>query len=104
MIKHRCRLEQRGFRPKQYYTDIVSFESKWLQCASWLPTSAASKRGGLPHAAERAAAGMGGKLLNAEGEQENVRALLKRLGAAGVSVDDLKAVEALAERAHALEL
>jgi hypothetical protein len=37
IVKHRCRLEQRGFRPTQYDTDILSFESKWLQCASWLP-------------------------------------------------------------------
>merc|ERR1719272_607283 len=98
-IKHRCRLEQRGFRPKQYNTDILSFESKWMQCASWLPAN--------PSKAATAAGGGGGggegaeHLARAEEEEE---ALLARLKAAGVSVKDLEAVKALVNRAHAREL
>ena len=37
MLKHRCRLQQRGFTPRNYDTDIFPFSSKWVQCASWLP-------------------------------------------------------------------
>ena len=81
-----CRLEQRGFRPKQYSTDILAFESKWNQCASWLPPVSASN----PRLPTQAAA--------AEG------ALLDRLVAAGVNASDVEAVKALAARARAAEL
>jgi hypothetical protein len=37
MIKHKCRLMQRGFRPKGYDTDILPISSKWAQCEGWLP-------------------------------------------------------------------
>jgi hypothetical protein len=96
MLKHRCRLEQRGFRPKQYDTDIFSFESKWMQCASWLPPSSNNEKGSAAPA--RAATGAGDNPIEVDG------ALLGRLQAAGVSVEDLEAVEALVERVHQLEL
>ena len=89
MLKHRCRLEQRGFRPKQYDTDILSFPSKWMQCASWLPPAARTKQPRLPTPGPAAAA---------------EDALLERLEAAGVSASDVQAVKSLAERARAAEL
>ena len=85
MHKHRCRLEQRGFRPRTDDTDILDMESKWSQCASWLPPSARNAQPRLPAPAEEGA-------------------LFQRLQAAGVSVADLEAVKALAARARELEL
>ena len=86
MLKHRCRLEQRGFRPMQYSTDILAFDSKWSQCASWLPQPGNEQQSRhLPTPAAD-------------------QALLERLRAVGASVEDVEAVEALVERAHALEL
>ena len=87
MLKHRCRLEQRGFRPKQYDTDILSFPSKWMQCASWLPPAARTEQPRLPTPAAAAE-----------------DALLERLEAAGVSASDVQAVESLVARARAAEL
>ena len=89
MLKHRCRLEQRGFRPMQYSTDILAFQSKWNQCASWLPpVSARNEHPRLPTPA-----------MAAEG------ALLDRLEAAGVNASDVEAVkEALVARARAAGL
>ena len=86
MLKHRCRLEQRGFRPMQYSTDTLAFDSKWSQCASWLP-----QPGNEPQPR---------RLPTTAADQ----ALLERLRAVGASVEDVEAVEALVERAHALEL
>jgi hypothetical protein len=87
MLKHRCRLEQRGFRPKQYDTDILSFSSKWMQCASWLPPAARNEHPRLPTPGAAAE-----------------EALLQRLEAAGVSASDVQAVQSLVARAHAVEL
>lgn len=87
MLKHRCRLEQRGFRPKQYDTDILSFSSKWMQCASWLPPAARNEHPRLPTP-----------------EAAAEEALLQRLEAAGVSASDVQAVQSLVARAHAVEL
>jgi hexosaminidase len=42
MLKHRCRLMQRGFRPQNYETDILPFQDKWMQCGSWLPPKTGS--------------------------------------------------------------
>jgi hexosaminidase len=44
MIKHRCRLMQRGFRPQIYQADILPFQDKWYQCAAWLPPLKAGSR------------------------------------------------------------
>ena len=43
MIKHRCRLMQRGIHPEAYASLIVPFESKWQQCMGWLPPSQAQE-------------------------------------------------------------
>ena len=88
MLKHRCRLEQRGFRPMQYSTDILPFQSKWNQCAGWLPPlSARNEHPSLLPTTAAAAAEEG--------------ALLDRLEAAGVEASDMEAVKAaLAARAQ----
>lgn len=44
MIKHRCRLMQRGIHPEAYVTGILPFESKWQQCGGWLPQSQTQER------------------------------------------------------------
>ena len=37
MVKHRCRLMQRGIHPEGYSTYILNAASKWQQCVGWLP-------------------------------------------------------------------
>jgi hypothetical protein len=109
MLKHRCRLEQRGFRPKQYSTDILAFESKWNQCASWLPPGARHEEPraqpftvGSSSPSTTISADTAAKV-DTEAKRE-LLPLLARLEAAGVSVEDVRAVQGLAARAHALEL
>ena len=36
LLKHRCRLLQRGIQA-QLYWDSNAFRSKWHQCQGWLP-------------------------------------------------------------------
>ena len=43
LVKHRCRLLQRGVQAQAYATGY-SARSKWQQCQGWLPASAASAR------------------------------------------------------------
>ena len=38
LIKHRCRLLQRGVQAMSY-SSPASFRSKWMQCQGWLPTT-----------------------------------------------------------------
>ena len=37
LVKHRCRLMQRGIHPEGYSTYILNAASKWQQCVGWLP-------------------------------------------------------------------
>ena len=39
MIKHRCRLLQRGVQAQPYNTQAVPDRSRWQQCESWLPAA-----------------------------------------------------------------
>ena len=40
MIKHRCRLLQRGVHAQPYNTQAVPDRSRWVQCEAWLPPGA----------------------------------------------------------------
>ena len=37
MVKHRCRLLQRGVHAQPYNTQAVPDRSRWQQCETWLP-------------------------------------------------------------------
>jgi len=43
LVKHRCRLLQRGIRAQAYAAEF-SARSKWAQCQGWLPPAARSSR------------------------------------------------------------
>ena len=37
MVKHRCRMLQRGVHAQPYNTQAISDRSRWSQCELWLP-------------------------------------------------------------------
>ena len=40
LVRHRCRLLQRGIRAQPYSTQGVPLRSRWSQCELWLPGAA----------------------------------------------------------------